>query len=344
LQIPEKVRNLLYSAFEQARTAIHKSGRIWISTHRNPDGDAIGSELALYHALTAIGKKVEIVNCDPTPNNLMFTDKDSIIKSHENYQFDVSEVDLIIIADLNDSSRLGTLATIFNESKAYKLLIDHHTEANINVDLSIVNTQATSTGELVYYFLNFLEIEMNSDIAQNLYLAIMTDTGSFRFPRTDASTHQIVADIMQYDVDPVEIYEQVYNTNTINSIHILGSALKNITLHYGGKLAIMRISAEMLRSANASNDDIDNFVNHTLSINGTKIGVMIAEVLGSDELRISMRSKGKYSARKISSHFGGGGHLNAAGARVKNISLNEAYNQIIKFAESVIESAGIENE
>lgn len=344
MQIPEKVRNMLYPAFEQARTVIHKSERIWISTHRNPDGDAIGSELALYHALTAIGKQVEIVNCDPTPSNLKFTDTGAVIRNHEDYPFDASDVDLIIIVDLNDSSRLGSLESIFNESQAFKILIDHHIEASINVDLTIVNTQATSTGELVYYFLNFLELEMNSKIAQNLYIAIMTDTGSFRFPRTDSSTHQIVADILQYDVNPVEIYEQVYNTNSINSIHILGSALNNISLHHNGKLAIMRISTEMLNSANASNDDIDNFVNHTLSIDGTKIGVMIAEVIGSDELRISIRSKGKYSARKISSHFGGGGHLNAAGARVKNISLNDAYQQIIEFAESIIESGRNENE
>lgn len=338
MQIPHKTHDFIYNGFEIAKREIDKAHRIWISTHRNPDGDAIGSELALYYTLKSLGKTVEIVNCDRTPANLKFIDKEDIVKFEQTYDFDSSQVDLIFILDLNDSSRLGKLQDVFNDSDAFKILIDHHLDPKIEVDLSIVNIDATSTGEIIYYFLKYLGIELTADIVRNLYLAIMTDTGSFRFPRTNAITHQIIADIMQFGVDPVEIYEQVYNTNSINSLQILGLALQNISLHHKGKLAIMSISKNMLESANASNDDIDNFVNHTLSIDGTKIGVMIAEVLGSDELRISIRSKGLYSAREITSRFGGGGHLNAAGARVKNISIDDAYNKIVEISKLIIES------
>jgi len=324
------------SKFTEIVELINASDKILITTHKNPDGDAIGSELALYHALLRYDKSIRIINCDPTPQNLQLITPEGIIehfqvKTHAKLTFD-----LIFMLDGNHLNRLGMMQDFYQESGAKKILIDHHTEPSIQNDFAVVDTDASSTGELIYYFIKFLGIDINFEIAANLYLAIMTDTGSFRFPRTTSTIHLIIAELIEKGADPVMIYDMVYNTNTINSLHILGLSLSKITLYHEGKLAVMRITKDMLIAAGATNEDIDNFVNHTLSINGTVMGIMVAEVLGSDELRISMRSKGHVSVRDLAAKFGGGGHINAAGARINSVPIDIAIEQLVEKSKNLL--------
>lgn len=315
---------------------INKADNILITTHKNPDGDAIGSELALYFGLSRYDKSIRIINCDITPVNLRFSSPERLIEHYNSSLHDNLNFGLIFMLDGNQPNRLGSMEQFYNQSNAIKVLIDHHTEPTIHNHIAVVDSEATSTGELIYYFLKYLGVDITHDIASNLYMAIMTDTGSFRFPRTTANTHLIIAELIEKGADPVMIYDKVYNTNNINSLHILGLALRNISLYNSGKLSVMKITKDMIVESGATNEDIDNFVNYTLSVAGTIIGIMVAEVVGSDELRISMRSKGYVSVREIAAKFGGGGHLNAAGLRLKNTQIDKAIELLVEETKNIL--------
>ncbi len=323
-------------SFVEIIEALNSAENVLITTHKNPDGDAIGSELALYLGLSRYDKSIRIINCDITPTNLRFSFSDGLIEYYETTIHKDLVFDLIFVLDGNQSNRLGTMQDFYQESRAKKILIDHHTEPSIENDIAVVDTEATSTGELIYYFLKYLGIEITYEIASNIYMAIMTDTGSFRFSRTTSATHLIIAELIEKGADPVKIYDMVYNINSLCSLHILGLALRNISLYHSNKLAIMKITKEMIFEAGAANEDIDNFVNYTLSVDGAIVGAMVAEVIGSDELRISMRSKGNMSVRDIAAKFGGGGHINAAGMRLRNTNIDTAIELLVEETKNIL--------
>lgn len=322
-------------SLEIIKKQILNSNYILISTHTNPDGDAIGSEIALYNLFKKLGKKVYIINDSPTPDNLKFLDvSNSIItygQSTDTHHF--YSADLIIIVDLNDPKRLKSVQEPVKNSRAYKIVIDHHLEPQKFADLYSIDTESTSTGQLIYHlFKQFPEISLDKESSTALYAAIMTDTGSFRFFRTNAETHITIADLINNGADPVEIYEKIYNTNSLPAVKILGEALSNMKLYLDGKMCLMMITDDMFRRTGAKNDDIDNFVEKTLSVAGVELGVLISNMPGKNEIRISLRSKGNISVRDIAASFGGGGHFHAAGARLFDISLDDAKSKVIEVA------------
>ncbi len=322
-----------YLNWERLRSKVQKSNYIIVSTHTNPDGDAIGSAIAFRDLCISLGKKCFIIIDSEVPSNLKFLDTDNSIlvydKSRDFQHF--YSADLICILDLNDSKRLKSVQEPILNSSAFKVIIDHHIEPQKFADLYIVDTEIGSTGQLVKDFYSYFpDVLIKKHSATALYAAIMTDTGSFRFPRTNSTTHIHIADLIKCGADPVEIYEKIYNNNSLAATKILGEALCNIKTYLNGKLCIMTITEDMFRRTGAKNEDIDNFVEKTLSINGVIVGVMIAFVAGKDEIRVSLRSKGDFSVRDIASNFGGGGHLNAAGARLFAMNLDEAKSLIIE--------------
>ncbi|MDT3741460.1 MAG: DHH family phosphoesterase [Candidatus Kapabacteria bacterium] len=317
----------------KVKEKLDKSKYIIITTHTNPDGDAIGSEIAFKNLCLQLGKKAYIINDSETPSNLKFLDNANSIlvfdKARDIHHF--YSADLIVILDLNDPKRLKSVQEPIQNSKAYKIVIDHHIEPQKFADLYVVDIDSTSTGQMINDLLNlFPEFKLDTDSANALYAAIMTDTGSFRFPRTDSDTHRTIAELLDAGADPVVVYDSVYNTNSISSTKILGEALSNIKLYLGGKLCIMMITDDMFRRTGATNDDIDNFVEKTLAIKGVQLGVIIANIPGKNEIRVSFRSKGEFSAREIAGVFGGGGHFHAAGARIFDMSLDDAKSKIIE--------------
>ncbi|GAB1371089.1 bifunctional oligoribonuclease/PAP phosphatase NrnA [Candidatus Kapaibacterium sp.] len=317
---------------------VSSSKNVVISTHTNPDGDAVGSEIALFSLLKKLGKSVTILNDSPTPDNLKFIDPENAIRKYDSTDIQyILSADLIIIADLNDPKRLKSLQEPIQNSKARKLVIDHHIEPQKFADYYYINTDETSTGQMVFdIFKLFDNIEFDVTDSTALYSAIMTDTGSFRFPRTIPKTHHTIAELIQNGADPVSIYENIYNSNSLAATLILGEALSNIRLYLGGKLSIMMITDEMFRRTKAKNEDIDNFVEKTLSISGVALGVLIANVSGKNEIRCSFRSKGNISARDLAVQFGGGGHFHAAGARLFDMSLDDAKSKIVEAASGLL--------
>lgn len=298
--------------------AIENSKNILITTHTNPDGDAIGSCLALYHYLQQKNKQAQIIIHSPIPSNLKFLSGINHIIINNNDQINKLSInsDTIFVVDLNDISRVINLRRVIEQSNAFKIVIDHHLEPKDFADLYLIDTTASSTGEILYkLFQKDKNFQWTKLISECLYVAIMTDTGNFRFERTDGEVHRIVANLIDYGADPVELYNEVYNKITFNTARLMGIGYSNLEQYFDGKLILMPIRHNDFVDTNSSEEDTEGFVESILSVDKVVMSILLMEIKVRNEIRVSIRSKGNYSARALALFFGGGGHLNAAGCR-----------------------------
>jgi phosphoesterase RecJ-like protein len=310
--------------------------RFVLTTHVNPDGDAIGSEIALASWLTGRWKNVTIVNISTTPYVYRFLDSDDSIHvfdaAHDASIFRTADV--IAVIDTNHPNRTG-MESIIMESPAVKICIDHHLDHGDFAQEYFVDTDATSTGELLYGLLECSDDRnLSPVIAQALYCAIMTDTGSFRYPRVDADVHRTIARLIERGADPVEIYRQVYDRWSDGRIRLLGEALTSLRLTGNGKIASIAITRDMLARTGTTEEDTDNFTTYPMSIDGIAIGILFVE--NSDGLKISFRSRGEIPINLLAKEFGGNGHKNAAGARMAGQSVSSTRETIVRAAEKYL--------
>ena len=323
--------------FETFRTIIESHTRFVLTTHVNPDGDGLGTEVALADYLQKQGKQATILNCSATPDNYLF-----LAKLYPIFQFDpsthtevIENAEVIIVLDTNQLDRLMTMKSFLLSSQAVKVCIDHHLEPTEFADLYILDESSTSTGEIVYRLMNYLTgRSIDRETAISLYTAIMTDSGSFRYPKTDPETHKIVAQLIQTGADPVAIYEHVYECGSINRVRLLGLALANMQITHDGKLAYLVLTNEMFDVTDTTEDDAEAFVPFTLTIDGVQIGLMFSEMDGV--IKVSFRSKGDIWINELAKEFGGNGHKNAAGARFPHAQLDEIVAQVVEHAGSYI--------
>ena len=318
--------------------SLKNSNKILITTHTNPDGDAIGSALALYHYLMSNHITAQVIIPDDIPRNMRFLPGAKTVESYNpvRHNYYINSADTIVFLDLNDISRTRSLSHILEQSKAFKIVIDHHTNPKHFADLLYSDEETSSTGELIYRIITSdSEFKLNKEIAECLYVAIMTDTGSFRFQRTTAEVHRIIAKLIDAGADPYSIYDNVYNQNPLNIIRLLGIALTKMQIYFNGKVCIMTIDKNDFAATGTNFRDTEFFVDRTLSVEGVEIGILLTEVLERGEFKISIRSKNDIKVNSIAQALGGGGHLNAAGATIKSFSLDAALqsviNQLTKF-------------
>lgn len=329
--------NMFQKQFEACRNIIADAQRFVLTTHVNPDADGLGSELALARYLQRKGKDVHILNHSTTPWNCKFLDPAQQIVQF-NAERDAAlilKADVIFVLDTNSPDRLQSLKPFVLQSKATKICIDHHLDKIEFADLYIIDEASAATGEILYRLLRFLdEKAVDKEIAVPLYAAIMTDTGSFRFPKTDSELHKIIAHLIEAGADPVEIYQQVYEQTSSNRVRLLGKALSTLEVAHGGKVACIRVTREMFKETETSEEDTDNFVTHTLGIRGVQIGLLVTEL--ADGIKISFRSKGDIPVHKLAQEFGGNGHKNAAGARVQNGILSDVIQTVLERSKQYI--------
>ncbi|MFN5095249.1 MAG: DHH family phosphoesterase [Ignavibacteria bacterium] len=322
-----------YQQLPKTWANLQQFDHIVISSHLDPDGDSIGSALGLYHLLIAQGKKVSIVNQHPIPKNLTFLPHDKqayVLADSSDAQNVISSADAWCILDLNAPQRLGPdLRPFFDVFTGTSFVFDHHVEPMINVHSLNVITEASSTCEIIARMAFDSGIKVSSDAAHGLYTGIMTDTGGFRHPRTNADVMRLAALLMDCGADPVMIYDKVMNAQSFRSMKLLGAALSNLRLEHDGSLILMILRKEDL--AGYSSEDLEGFVNYTLSIAGAKIGGLITE-WPDGTVKMSLRAKPQYEVRSITEHFGGGGHMQAAGARVKQGNIDDIIRTIIDLA------------
>lgn len=320
---------------------IFESSNILITTHINPDGDAIGSALSLKRYCNSISKNAEIVNISPTPNYLEFLlnnndSKDEIIVFDES-NFDIQKYDLVIISDLNTYKRLGKLGEIIKDSKIYKIVIDHHLEPVEFADFYLMDYTASSASELIYYLVkNNPNSQLTKSIAEAIYCGIMTDTGSFRFDRTDAELHRVTAELLETGVNPTYIYDKINNSKSIQAINLQGRSLSNMKLYLEGKFAIIQIQKEDFELSGSNEDDIESLSQLLLIVEGVKIGLLMTSIEERNEIRLSFRSKDEISCREIAVKYGGGGHKYAAGARISNRKFEDVKSEILDEVQKIL--------
>ena len=302
-----------------------------ITSHVNPDGDSIGSEIALHLFLKNLQKSTRIVNYSPTPQNYLFLDKNNNIEiyNENNHNQVLQNSDVIFILDTNEYSRLRTMGEVIKKSRAKKVCIDHHLGDNINsFDHYVIDTASPATGEVLYtLFTMYNESSITQEIAVPLYTAIMTDTGSFRFPRTDAETHRITSKLLEKGVNPVEVYKEVYEKSLIGRLRLLSRFLNNLRMAYEDRIIYGSVTLKDFEETGTNVFDTEGFSRHMLSLESAQIAVIFTET--GKGIKVSFRSKGNVNVNDYAREFGGGGHQNAAGTFVPGGKMEALTQQVI---------------
>jgi phosphoesterase RecJ-like protein len=298
---------------------IKKAKKIILSTHRQCDGDGLGAQLALFHALKSLNKDVRILNVDPTPKKYAF------IKGYQEIQyfervFDALEpTDLILIFDTNDSRLIGELFNEFTRVCREVIFVDHHPileHGPAPTVGSYIDTAAASTGEIVYNLIKGLKVEIDANMAQNLYTSIVFDTQLFRFIRSSPNSHLICAELLLHKINPEEVHRHLFGNQTISKISFLAKALLQIEYFADRKIAFLKVRDKDLIDLGLDIDETRDIIDMIMNIESIEVAVMFRED-GVNDFKISFRSKGKYPVLAIAEDLGGGGHPFSAGAYKK---------------------------
>jgi phosphoesterase RecJ-like protein len=304
------------------KQALSNKSNIVIVGHKNPDGDAIGSCLGLANFLKQLEHQVTVVMPNDFPEFLKWIPETQIIINYEQHRDNVknclSEANLVFTLDFNALNRTGDLAPELMATNADFILIDHHQEPDDYALVTYSDVGMSSTSEMVYNFIEFMGglNLLNKEIATQLYVGIMTDTGSFRFPATTAATHRIIAHLIEAGAPNSIIHQNVYDTNSPDRLKLLGVALNNMVMLPEYKTAYITMSQEELNNNNFKKGDTEGFVNYALSMKGVIFAMIFIENKKEKIIKISLRSKGSFSVNDFSrKYFNGGGHTNAAGGK-----------------------------
>ena len=307
---------------KELKTVLSQAQNIVIVPHKNPDGDAMGSTLALNHYLSELGHDANVIVPNDYPNFLKWLPGDDSVLIFENDQDKaeglIHEASLIFTLDFNALHRAGEMLNSLEASTATKIMIDHHQQPDDYAKYMYSDVSMSSTCEMVYNFIEQLgDLEkVNSDIATCLYTGIMTDTGSFRFPSTTSRTHDVVSQLIAKGANNSEIHNKVFDTNRYSRLQLLGRAMQILKVIPELFTSYITLSQDELDEFNFKKGDTEGFVNYGLSLKGIVFAAIFIENKQDDIIKISLRSKGEFSVNEFSrAHFNGGGHTNAAGGR-----------------------------
>jgi bifunctional oligoribonuclease and PAP phosphatase NrnA len=282
-----------------------------LTSHIRLDGDALGSELALYHVLKNMGKDALIYNQDRTPDNYRFLPGSGAIV-HE--LPDLQKYDVAVVLDCGDLERIGDKAAVVGRMERI-VNIDHHVSNGGFCELTYVDHEASSTGELLYRLFARMAVVPTKDVADNLYAAIITDTGGFRYRHTGKETLLAAGALVGNGADPQWVSENVYENNPIEKILLLSKALESLSFDCNGRVASIVVSMKDLASTGALSEHIEGFVDIPRTVRGVEVSVLYLE-LAKNYYKLSLRSKGGIDVEKVARRFGGGGHANAAACKI----------------------------
>jgi phosphoesterase RecJ-like protein len=309
-----------------------------ITTHLNPDGDALGSELALAEHLINLGKDVAVINSDPTPTVYRFLDPHRRIKKFSTTKRPgvIQKAEVIVVVDASGGwKRVGRPGDAFDQAHAIKVCIDHHPDPTDFVDVAIVDTDAAATGELIYELILAMKGRLSVEMAEALYAAIMTDTGSFRFPKTSARTHRITAELLQAGVQPLEMYRQIYEQYPLARVRLKGHVIDSIKTEARGQIAYYGLDRETLKAYKVKASELDGFASLGQAVGGVRVVVFCLQSSKS-KVKISLRSDGSVSVNQLAAAYDGGGHPSAAGATVTG-KLDEVMAEVVAKVKQLLE-------
>lgn len=294
---------------EHVAQAISRDSRWLVVTHERPDGDALGSALAMAHILTALGKEWTILVAEPLPERFRYLPLFEKIREIE--ERDVGAFDDVIAVDCADQHRYDAVAEAISPN-ANVLNIDHH-QTNPNFGATAcVDPVAAATCELIYHIARALSTPIDKDLAVCLYTGILTDTGGFSYPNTTRVVHQIAAELLECGVQPYDVAEPALEARTVAQMRLVQLALKDMVISDDSRSAYISVDREMLAEAGASEDDVEGLVAFARSVETVEVGVLLRE-RPDGTVKASLRSKRHVDVADIAQHFGGGGHARAAG-------------------------------
>ena len=329
------------TTINRLRALINGAGRIAITCHKSPDGDALGASLALCHVLRRLGKNASVVTPDMPPKALEFVpglrDIEVFTKHELRSRNILTEAQLIFCLDFNSMKRIDRLAELVEPLKAPRVLIDHHLDPDDEFDVTISFPEASSTCELVFRTLMQMGLlrYMDRQAASCLYVGLLTDTGGFAFSCDQPSCFEAAAVLVKYNIEPAEIHNRIINTFSLDRMKFYGFALSQRMRVYPGKrVALMAFSLDDQRRFGVGGEDMEGLVNYTLMMKEIEVGALLREEPG--RTKVSLRAKYGVDVNRLAAQLGGGGHTKAAGA-----TCLLPFDETLKAVEKLL---GIENE
>lgn len=324
--------------FQDLKSLLNTNPKVFIVTHKNPDGDAMGSSLGLAGVLKKKGCEVTVVAPTEYPTFLRWIkgDEDVLVWGEHNKAIreSASEADVLFCLDFNALHRIDEVGELIEKASGKKVMIDHHQQPSDFADYMFSDTSSSSTAEMVYEFVEMLGDDdlVDGDIGEALYCGIMTDTGSFRFPSTTQKTHDIAGKIIERGADHSMVHRRIYDSNSKRRLRVLGHCLTTIDVMDGQKTAIFKLSKEDHKRLYIQKGDTEGIVNYGLSMPHIQCAAFFRE--DKDIVKISFRSKDDYDVNEFArKHYGGGGHVNAAGG-VSKKSLEETISEFKKIIKA----------
>ncbi len=317
-----------YSGF---RAFIDTHDDFLILSHIDPDGDALGSSLGLCWALRAIGKNAVVANESPVPANLVFLPGASEIRLTRDLKAPWRSV---FVLDCSSIDRVGPVGLALVAPDAHVACVDHHAGSDGFGNPRLVNVDASATAELIYEILEDYGLPITPEIAAALYTGIASDTGAFRFRNTTPRVLRLAARLVERGADPSRTADSLFGRKSAASLRVLGLALASLESRADGKVSALTISRAMFDEAKASSEDADGIVQYAQTVNGARVGVLLQET-APGEVRISFRSDGSVDVNLVAGRFGGGGHRNAAGARLRG-DLNVVRESVLVALEQAV--------
>jgi Exopolyphosphatase-related proteins len=312
---------------QQILDILKKHQRFLIAAHVHPEGDAIGSQLAMAHLLKQMGKTVRIVNADAVPHNLCFLPDAALIENCRAVEPQALTFDAALILDCPVLERVGAVQALLKD--ALIVNIDHHISNNEFGAVNWVDPKASSAGEMIYALFKSGAIPLDQASALYLYVAIMTDTGSFHYSNTTSATHHIAAELLSHGINPTKIYENIYETKSFDTMKLLAEVLSGLKRSRDGKYVWFKVTLEMLKKNNLTEESTEDFIDFVRMVEGAEVVAFLREMRSREVVKVSLRSKSEVDVNAIAKHFGGGGHYAASGCVIEK-TIDEAEKLLVR--------------
>lgn len=316
--------------------------KIAIIPHRSPDGDAMGSTLALYHFLVKLNHMPTVIAPNDFPNFLAWLPASETVLIYENDKPNttkiLNEAEIVFTLDFNALHRTGEMEHVLNKLSVPIIMIDHHQKPDDYATYTYSNTAFGSTCEMIYNFISFLGKKelIDKTIATCIYTGIVTDSGSFRFPSTTSTTHQIVSELIEKEIENSEIHTHLFDNNSYNRLQLLGRALQNMKVIPEYKTSYIALSQKELDEFHYEKGDTEGIVNYGLTIKGIVFAAIFIEHRDENIIKISFRSQGNFDVNQFArDNFNGGGHINAAGGK-SYLSMTETIKKFENLISKII--------
>lgn len=326
----------IMAAIEQHQTFV-------ITSHINPDCDALGSEIGLAEHLRMLDKTVRIINSDPIPADYRFLDAapPQLIETFDaaHHAAYIAQADAIIVVDASGTwERTGAVGDLLRQSPAQKLCIDHHPDGADIFNLAVIDTDVAAATELIYSLIETSQGQITPKMAQALYTGLVTDTGSFRFPKTSRHTHYVAGILLDCGVEPYEIYRQLYEQTSLPQIQLQGHLMSRMQTASQGQVIYYQLSQADLTAYQLTADDLKGFSNLGQQVKGVRVSIFGVETK-DHHVKLSLRSDGSIAVNQIAVAYQGGGHPAAAGATIPG-NLDTIMAEVVGKVNALLASEG----